>query len=39
MVEMEVCEQNMELFGQVVLHRHAERPHSGAGIEDERMTA
>ena len=39
MIHVQMCEQDVQLDGQIVLHRHAERPHSGPGVEDKHMTA
>ena len=38
-VEVKVREQDVQLDRRVLLHRDAERPHAGPGVEDECMTA
>src|SRR5467141_2455553 len=38
MVEVQVREEDVQLDGRILLHRHAEGPHARAGVEHECMS-
>ncbi len=38
-VEMKMGEQDMQLYGQVIVHHHTKRAYAGTGIENEGVTA